>query len=367
MVSERSWWMAVTGTGAPIVVVGAGVAGSTAALVAARHGREVVLIDRARGRRPEHGETLPPEAKQVLLELGVWEAFVDMGCRPCMAYRSVWGTERLHTWEQLCNPHGIGWHVERHRLEALLREAAIDAGARSVSGVVVRAHSTEREIRIVLECGTAIEAGFVVDGSGRSAVLARQLGATRVQYDHLVGLVLRYGVESESVSLVEAVPDGWWYSAPTPAGLIVIMFGDADLVDWRRDPAEWLDEVPHTRARVAMADLLGEPTLVAASTSALHPLHGNNWVAVGDAAATFDPLGSHGLLHGLISGREAVAGAIDAPATLAYAQQERSRFDDHIRERRAYFRAERRWEGFPFWRRRAEEESTRRRTAKALG
>jgi flavin-dependent dehydrogenase len=365
MHSERGWWLAVTRTGAHVVVIGTGVAGSTAALVAAQGDQDVVLIDRPGSRRAEHGETLPPEAKQILLELGIWEAFERLRFRPCWANRSVWGSDRLHTWDQLYHPYGSGWHVERHRLERMLRDAAIEAGARLVTGPAVGVHRDGRAIRVVLDGGAVIEAGFVVDGTGRSAMAGRQLGAERVQYDHLIGLVRHYDVPAEPSTLVEAVPDGWWYSAPTATGLIVIMFGDADLIDWRRDPAKRLAAAPNTMARIAATDPLGEPALLAASTSMLHPLHANDWVAVGDAAATYDPLGSYGLLHGLVTGWEAIAGANGAPAVSTYAAQERARFDDHLRDRRDHFHVERRWQWAPFWRRRAEVATPGRRTEAA--
>ena len=298
------------GTGAEIVVIGAGVAGSAAALAVARGNRDVMLIDGLSERRPEHGETLPSEAKHILLDLGRWEGFAALRSRPCLANRSVWGGDRLHTWEQLRNPHGNGWYIERHRLEGMLRDAAVDAGARLVPASVRRVQRRAGAVRLFLDDATEVDARSIVDATGRSAAGARRLGARRVLHDRLIGLAWRHEAELDQATLVESVPEGWWFSAPTAAGMIVILFGDADLVDWRsashRYP-ELLDQAPHTRARVAAAGPMDGPTLVSASTSVLRPTRGPGWIAVGDAAATYDPLASYGILHSLITGWEAAA------------------------------------------------------------
>lgn len=344
-------------TAAHLAVVGAGVAGSATAIVAAMANRDVLLIN-GPVRRPEHGETLPPEARQSLRDLGLADGFAALPGRACWANRSVWGSERLHTWEHVNNPYGTGWHVERHRLEEILRDAALHVGARLVTGSVRRVQPGERVMRLLLDDGTRIEASCVVDATGRPAAIARQLGARRRQYDRLVGVTWYHEAHPDPATLVEAVAEGWWYSAPAAAGMIVIFFGDADLADWRAVPrrrGELLERAPHTRARLVGAGPGGAPRLVSASTSILHPMQGGGWVAVGDAAATYDPLGSYGILHGLVTGQHAAAavGEDRVSALAAYEQRERDQFDEHLRQRRAHYGVEGRWSGAEFWQRRA--------------
>ncbi|MGH3615734.1 MAG: tryptophan 7-halogenase [Pseudonocardia sp.] len=357
------------GTSAQLAVIGAGVSGSVTALCAARSGRRVVLIHGPVRRRPELGETLPPEATRHLVELGLMEVFGSLHSRPCRANRSAWGSDQLRTWEHLRSPHGGGWHIERGRLEAVLRAAAVAAGAHPQPGAVRRIENTGagQGFRLRLDGADGahhlVEATHLVDATGRSAQVARHFGACRVQHDHLVGLVVHCAVpDADPATLVEAVPTGWWYSAPTATGLVAILFSDADLVDWRRARhshgwRDLLEYAPHTRARVASGGTV--PILVAASTSIIDSLHGPRWLAVGDAAASHHPLGSSGVLHGLVTGRTA-AGAIgadidgDPSAMVAYTDTERESFHDHLRQRGAYYRVERRWPDAPFWRRRAD-------------
>jgi flavin-dependent dehydrogenase len=327
-------------------------------MAAAKAGRDVVLINGSVRCRREHGETLPPEARQSLRDLGLVDGFDALLGQPCWANRSVWGSARLQTWETVNNPYGTGWHVERRRLEEGLRDAALDAGARLVTGSVRRVQPGERAMHLELNGGAHIEASYVVDATGRSAVIARQLGARRRQYDRLVGMTWHHEADPDPATLVEAVPEGWWYSAPTAAGMIVIFFGDADLADWlqvARHPSELLDHAPHTRARLAVAGPGGAPALVSASTSILGPMRGRGWVAVGDAVATYDPLGAYGILHSLMTGQQvaAVVGEGRASDMADYEKTERDRFDEHLRQRRAHYGVERRWPGAEFWQRRA--------------
>ena len=354
----------------PLLVAGAGVAGAVAALRAARTGLHVLLLydDGGARRRPELGESLAAEAVAELHDLGLDDA-VERSGQPCRAHRSVWGDGRLHTREQLFDPAGEGRHVSRHRLERLILEAAADAGAVVVPGRVRSAHVDDG--CVVLDAGgRRLRARRVIDATGRAAAVCRRLGARRVAHDRSVAVsVSLAGTGVDPSALVEAVPDGWWYTAPTATGLAAVHVTDADLLDRRavRAPDGWtalLVDAPHTRDRVLSADLSRPERvhLVPAATTLLDPIGRHGVLAVGDAARTEDPLGSGGLLHAITSARaaaDAVATGPDGPPhppddpTTAYAWRERAEHDEHLEHRRRHYRSERRWPEAPFWRRRA--------------
>jgi flavin-dependent dehydrogenase len=349
-----------------IAVIGAGVAGCVTALVAARAGRQVALVDGGMPRRPELGETLPPEVRPVLQELGLWQAFQALPNRPCWAHWSAWGSDELRVWDQLRNPYGSAWQVSRHALEAMLRAAAVEAGAQLLTGTSRVAPTGPCRVLVRTREGTrALAPVFVVDATGRRAAIARALGAHRVRHDRLVAAVRSGGEPAPGAAMVEAVPEGWWYSAPTAARLVVILLSDADLMasSGVGRPAGWsarLAVATHTGARAGAVASWTAPRVVSASTSLLEPLVGPGWVAVGDSAATYDPLSGHGILHSLTGGRQAaiaVDAALrnDASALAAYGVAERERFDEHLRQRRAHYGIERRWRAAPFWCRRVDD------------
>src|SRR5262249_48378289 len=84
---------------------------------------------------------------------------------------------------------------------------------------------------------------------------------------------------------------------------------------------------------------------------------GSRWLAVGDAAATLDPLCGQGVYRALESGLRAAA-AVTAflsgnhAAVRAYATHAEAEFAADLRERSAHYRAEGRWPASPFWQRR---------------
>lgn len=139
------------------MVVGAGPAGSVAALVLARAGVDVELFDRATFPRPKLcGDTVNPGTLAMLDALGVGAA-VRSASHPV--------TGMLVT-----GPHGAsiaadyplgvcGAAIERREFDAALLAAAVSAGARSTSGVRVDAP--------VIDSKTARVAGIQVNDRGR--------------------------------------------------------------------------------------------------------------------------------------------------------------------------------------------------------
>ncbi|HKS99304.1 MAG TPA: hypothetical protein VJT31_07225, partial [Rugosimonospora sp.] len=79
-------------------------------------------------RRETVGETIPPDARLPLAQLGVWDAFLAQRHLPCLGSCSSWGSDTLGYNDFVLNPQGHGWHLDRPRFDALLREAAVKTG-----------------------------------------------------------------------------------------------------------------------------------------------------------------------------------------------------------------------------------------------
>jgi menaquinone-9 beta-reductase len=114
------------------VVVGAGPAGSVAALVLARAGVRVALIDKAAFPRDKAcGDLIGPRGVQVLDDLGIerhGEQVGDMEVVGPAGHRVV-----LRAFPGLTYP-GFGLVVPRQRFDAVLRAKALDAGAVGLTG-----------------------------------------------------------------------------------------------------------------------------------------------------------------------------------------------------------------------------------------
>jgi len=96
---------------------------------------------------------------------------------------------------------------------------------------------------------------------------------------------------------------------------------------------------------------------MAANSFRLAPLAGENWLAVGDAAAAYDPLSSQGIYKALEYGLRAGDAIGDHRAGRNTALQDyvegiRREFDDYLLIRSKYYGRERRWPNSIFWQRR---------------
>jgi flavin-dependent dehydrogenase len=96
---------------------------------------------------------------------------------------------------------------------------------------------------------------------------------------------------------------------------------------------------------------------MAAGSQRRVPAASGAWLAVGDAAASHDPISGLGVYRALESGMAAAEAIVaraggDADAFEGYADAARARFDEYLSQRAQYYRAEDRWPDAPFWRRR---------------
>lgn len=341
---------------ADVAVIGAGPAGSATALTLARAGVSVAVFEKETGSGWKIGEGLPPVARQVLQRLGVWERFVADNHLASYGNCSAWGSNKLVDHSFVFNPYGHGWHLDRSRFDQMLLDAAIEAGAKLLS-------TAEFEIA---------ETDFVVDASGRSSWFARRQGARRINHDNLVGAAALLTAEGEiadwdSLTMVEAVADGWWYAAqissekPPDKKLVAAFLSDADL-DGTRQAANvegWLSllkSTVHLRSRIERHNYRIEiaPRIVSANSSRLDVVAGDSWLAVGDAAAAFDPLSSQGIVtaleFGILAAETILAG--EPKALKQYSERLEQMFAAYLANRNFYYSQERRWPDSTFWLRR---------------
>ncbi len=350
-----------------VAVAGAGPAGAVAALVLSRSGRRVVLIDQPVEVGRKVGECLPGAARPLLRDLGLLARVEDGPHLPSYGTLSAWGSDELRTTDSLADPHGPGWHLDRLRFDADLRAAAREAGVAFEPGLVRSVERAGEAWRISCrrrggrEETATVLARFLVDATGRRATVARSLGVRRRRDHRLVALCAwtRPTGGADARTLVEAAPDGWWYSAGLPDGgrVVVLHVDGGEAASILRNDGAWQerqDATRHVRQAVGAAGLSAPPRATEACGACLDRFAGDGWLAVGDAALSFDPLSSQGLLDALYTG---LRGAETAGAFLdgsrapvgSYAARLASVRNAYLHHHRLYYSAEHRWLDRPFW------------------
>jgi len=355
------------------IVLGAGPAGATVALNLAPF-RSVLVVEQRARPAVRIGESLPPAARRLLVDMGLWEGFVSDRHLPCYARRSAWGTPDPVEIDTIRDPDGHGWLLDRARFEARLRATAASRGATILApakaGPIGRGDDCWTVA--VLHDGRTqeIRARVLIDARGRAARPLPPAAAKRRVTDRLVcGWLISNdpgGAGSPGVIYTEAEAEGWWYSAPLPRDRRIVAFHtDADLPS-----AIDASDAGRLAERAARLPTLGaaspstgsvlaaEYGFCAAHTCRLDPTAGDGWLAVGDACLALDPLSSQGLLNALYTGLAAAEAADrilsgDAIAWRDYQRSVGEIWGVYWRRLPAWYRQERRWGHHPFWRRRA--------------
>ena len=320
-----------------MAVVGAGPAGTAAAITLARAGRQVVVVDKARFPRDKCcGDGLTSAALRHLEHLGLDPAAVR-SWEPLGGVRvriPAGGEQRFAL------PDGPGLYAavaRRVDLDGAMVRLARSAGAEVVEGVAVTGADAGAAgpVRLQLSDGSTLSAWYGIGADGMWSPLRKLLGAGRPGYLGDWHAVRQYfrdtGPEAREmwVWFEEDLLPGYAWSFPLPGGGANVGFGIH-----RRAGAPtgsmkalWADLV----ARPHIARVLGPaaqaegawkawpiPTRVGAS-----PLSagGGRVLFVGDAARAGDTMTGEGIAQsletGILAGRAVAAAGAGAPARAA--------------------------------------------------
>ena len=309
-----------------VIVVGARVAGASTAMLLARSGHRVLVVDRA----PMPSDTLSTHAilRTGVLQLSRWGVLNEViaaGTPPIRDITLGFGEERIPF--QVKPDFGIDtlYAPRRHLLDAILVKAAEGAGAEFRERTRMRdllRSATGRVSGVEISRGTtteAVGARFVVGADGHKSRVAELVGAPE-RGGHAPTNAVHYAYYTG----VDAT--GFWFQftpgvnaglVPTNDGQCLVFTGRPVtlLGRFRADPdgefARLLEQAGADLAGLVaqgsrVSEFRGTPGLAGFSRRA----HGPGWALVGDAGYTKDPISAHGISDALRDA-ELCARAID--------------------------------------------------------
>ena len=313
-----------------VVVVGAGPAGSIAALVLARAGVDVRLLDRSLFPRDKLcGDTLNPGALSILDRLGIGdrvrERAIPIGG---MVVTGPFGARVACDY-----PDGLaGAAISRRDLDVVLLEAAVAAGAEFVPSTPVHGalHAEGGAGITGVRVGHAshdrsMPARIVIAADGRRSRLASALGLTRsaaaprrwafgAYFTDVDGLT-SHGVTSHGEMHIR--PDGYTGVAPLPGNLTNVCVvrqltsaRDGERVTGSERLVGTLADDPELGARFARARQVSAVTSLGPLGVEARSAGCPGLLLAGDAAGFVDPMTGDGLRFALRGGELAAEAAL---------------------------------------------------------
>jgi flavin-dependent halogenase len=360
------------------VVIGGGPAGSAVARVLASWGHSVLVLTKAADAARGAAESIPPSTRKLLATIGMLEQVEAAGFFRTTGNTVWWAAREVHV-EPFGSSGDTGYQVHRPEFDRILLGLAAKAGADVVTDARVRGVRLDNHAGALVtyqrdgRATATVNCRFAVDASGRAGVIARR-GLRRYEPGFLtqafIGEWQRDGgwdLPDDSHTLVETYAEGWAWSVPLSRTVRHVGVAiDGATTRARRGPTlqstyrTEIGKTKHVGALMAGATL-GRVWACDASLYSSHCYAGPNFLLLGDAASTIDPLSSFGVKKALAS---AWVGAVAVHTSLTHPDHEAMALDFFSnRERQVYAAGLRRsWsfahEAFarhahPFWAERA--------------
>ena len=313
------------------IVVGARCAGSPTALLLARRGHRVLLLDKATFPSDTMSTHLiHPPGVASLRRWGLLEALEATGCPPIRTYSFDFGPATVAGSPQPIDGVSLAYCPRRTVLDKLLVDAAADAGVEVREGFTVSEiladTGTVTGIRGHSRGGDSVteKAKVVIGADGKHSLLAKAVNPEH--YDERPSrLALYYAYWSDFPvdsfeTTIRAEQRRGWAAAPTNDGLTCVPFGwprrefDRNKKDIEGNMRAAFDHAPEFAERMRGAKRESKFIGSAELPGYFRKPFGPGWALVGDAGYHKNPITAMGI-NDAFRDAELVAGALDEAFT----------------------------------------------------
>ena len=309
------------------IVVGARCAGSPTAMLLARKGYRVLLVDKATFPSDTMSTHLVhPPGIAALERWGLLDRLIATGCPPVERYSFDFGPVTIAGSPQPVDGVGRAYCPRRTVLDKLLVEAAVEAGAELREGFTVdEVLAADGTVTGVLGhvkgvLGETAHARLVIGADGRHSVVARTVQAE--QYNERPSQLAMYyaywsGLPADGFETVIRTEDRrGWAAAKTHDDLTVMPFGWPidEFREHRADVEQAFFETvalaPEFEARVRAAKRESKFVGSAQLPGYFRKPFGHGWALVGDAGYHKNPITAMGI-NDAFRDAELLADAVD--------------------------------------------------------
>jgi flavin-dependent dehydrogenase len=331
-----------------VIVIGGGPSGSTAAMVLARRGRRVLVVEKERFPRFHIGESLLPYNLRLFRELDLLDVIEKAGFVRKLGAQFWIGNGSRHIDVRFAdgefNEETCAFQVERSVFDELLLRHAASAGVEVREDCAVNGYSIGHDgVRVQTTAGV-FEADFLVDASGQVNFTGNRDGVRQsypshrkvAVFGHFAGVPVPEGDRRGDIVIVRLESE-WAWLIPLAGGKMSVglVLDQSRVKASPRGPEELFSETIAGSAvlveKLAAADRIGPLRVIADYSYSNRRFIGPRLVRVGDAAAFLDPIFSSGVYLAMRSARDGAHAVDDALERRAEVTSGMRRYEKRLR------------------------------------